>query len=360
MINYKKFKNVGIAGFGAYIPYLRITTEEIADAWQKNGKNIENSLGVIKKAVAERDEDCVTMACEASLSALEMANIERQKIGACFLGSESFPYAVKPSSTILGDILQIGSEYFSADLQFACKAGTAGVQIICAMIESGMIDCGLVVGSDKSQARPADALEFTAGSGAGAILLSNNPDNWIAKINCTFSSSSDTPDFWRREKEDFPSHTGRFSGEPAYFKQIMQSSRLLFEKTKTTAKDYDWAIFHSPNKKFPEKAAGLLGFNKEQLKYSLLVEEIGNPYSASSLISLVNVLENAKSKDKIFLASYGSGAGSDSFSITTTDLLKEILRRGSGQEEKNSLKQMINNTKEISYTRYLQTRNLLP
>jgi hydroxymethylglutaryl-CoA synthase len=351
MINYKKFKNVGIAGYGAYLPSFRITIDEIAKTWAKNGKSISGSLGVIKKAVAGRDEDSLTMACQAGLSALKMAGIERQKIGACFMGSESFPYAVKPSSTILGDVLQIGSEYFSADLQFACKAGTAGVQIICAMIESGMIDCGLAVGSDKSQAKPSDALEFTAGSGAGALVLSNKPDDWIATINCTFSTSSDTPDFWRREKQDYPTHGGRFSGEPAYFNQIIQSSKLLFEKTKTTAKDYDWAIFHSPNKKFPEKAAGLLGFSKDQLKYSLPVEEIGNPYSASSLISLVNVLENAKPKDKIFLVSYGSGAGSDSFSVTTTDLL--IKKR------KDSLKQMIKNTKEINYTEYLKTRNLL-
>lgn len=351
MINYKKLKNVGIAGFGAYIPYLRITIDEIANTWQKNGKQITNSLGVVKKAIADRDEDCLTMACQASLPALKMAGIERKKIGACFMGSESFPYAVKPSSTILADILQIGNEYFSADLQFACKAGTGGVQIVCAMIESGMIDCGLAVGSDKSQAKPSNALEFTAGSGAGALVLNNNPDDWIAKINCTFSSSSDTPDFWRREKEDYPTHAGRFSGEPAYFKQIAQSSKLLFEKTKTTPKDYDWVIFHSPNKKFPEKVAGMLGFSREQLKYSLLVEKIGNPYSASSLISLANVLENAKPKDKIFLASYGSGAGSDSFSITTTDLLEK--------KRKNYINQMIGNIKEINYARYLQTRNFL-
>ncbi len=182
-------------------------------------------------------------------------------------------------------------------------------------------------------------------------MLDNNPDNWIAKINCTFSSSSDTPDFWRREKEDNPTHTGRFSGEQAYFKQTIQSSKLLFEKTKTTPLDYDWVVFHSPNKKFPEKAAEILGFSKNQLKYSLLVEEIGNPYSASSLISLANVLENAKPNDKIFLTSYGSGAGSDSFSITTTDLL--------GKKRRNSLKQIIGSTKEINYTGYLQTRNLL-
>lgn len=351
MINYKKLKNVGIVGFGAYVPHQRITTNEIASIWQKSSAQIADSLGVLKKAVAQKDEDAISMAATAAFLALDMAKINPSKIGACFMGSESFPYAVKPSSTILADMLQIGSEYFSADLQFACKAGTAAVQIIAALIESGIINYGLAVGSDNSQAKPSDVLEFTAGSGAGALILSNDAPNWLAKINCTFSSSSDTPDFWRRESQDFPTHAGRFSGQPAYFKQIIQSSQLLFDQTHTTAKDYDWAVFHSPNKKFPQKVAATLGFKPHQLKHSLLVENIGNPYSASSLISLANVLENAKAGDKIFLASYGSGAGSDSFSLTTTDLL--IKKR------KQSLHQMLNRTQEINYSQYLQNRNQL-
>ena len=90
--NYKQLKNVGIACLGAYIPYLRITTEEIAAAWEKDSKIIAKSLGVVKKAVTGKDEDCITMACEASLSAIGMAKIEKEKTGTCFLGSESFPF----------------------------------------------------------------------------------------------------------------------------------------------------------------------------------------------------------------------------------------------------------------------------
>ncbi|HNY04344.1 MAG TPA: hydroxymethylglutaryl-CoA synthase [Candidatus Woesebacteria bacterium] len=351
MIDYQKLTQVGIAGFGAYVPHHRITTNEIAATWHKNGSQIAAALGVVKKAIAANDEDCITMASEAALTALNMSDIDPTKLGACFMGSESFPYAVKPSSTILANMLRMGGEYFSADLEFACKAGTASLQVVSALIESGMISSGLAVGSDKSQARPSDVLEYTAGSGAGALVLSNDPKKWLAKINCTFSSSSDTPDFWRREGESYPTHAGRFSGEPAYFTQIIQSSRLLFEKTKTTAADYDWAIFHSPNKKFPQKVAGMLGFTPSQLQHSLLVETIGNPYSGASLISLANVLENAQAGDKIFMASYGSGAGSDCFSITTTPLLLK--------KRKHLLRQMVGNTTDINYSQYLQSENNL-
>ena len=133
MINNKKFKSVGIVGFGGYLPYWRVETREVAEQWQMGEAKAE-SLGVKHKAVVGRDEDCLTMAVEASITALRRAKIKPKKIGAVFVGSESHPYAVKPTGTILADVLGIGSEYFVSDLQFACKAGTAGLQIIASMI----------------------------------------------------------------------------------------------------------------------------------------------------------------------------------------------------------------------------------
>ncbi len=47
----------------------------------------------------------------------------------------------------------------------------------------------------------------------------------------------------------------------------------------TTAADYRWAVFHQPNVKFPERAAKMLGFSKEQIAPGLLSGRIGNTYS---------------------------------------------------------------------------------
>ena len=316
MINPLKFKNVGIVSYGVYIPKFRIKSSEIAKKWKIDLSSIA-SLGVNEKAVADWDEDCLTMAVEASKIALTNINLNPKNIGACFMGSESFPYAVKPISTILANIIGMDNEYYSSDLQFACKAGTSAIQIVASMIESGMIDYGLAVGSDKSQSKPNGVLEFTAGSGAAAFILGNNKNKWIASLNETLSYSSDTPDFWRREKCNYPSHAGRFTGKPSYFRHIVGCTNSLLNSINLKREDIDNIAFHSPNKKFPITAAKLLGFNEKQLKYSLLVEEIGNIYSGSSLISLANVLDHAKNQQKILLTSYGSGAGSDSLYFST-------------------------------------------
>ena len=350
MINPLKFSSVGIVSYGVYIPKYRIKTSEIAKHWQKDPSTL-TSLGVKEKSVSDWDEDCLTMAVEASKIALSKIELDPKKIGACFIGSESFPYAVKPVSTILADILEIGNDYFSSDLQFACKAGTSAIQIIASMIESGMIEYGLAVGSDKSQSKPNDALEFTAGSGAAAYILGRNKSKWIASLRQTVSYSSDTPDFWRREKCDFPSHTGRFTGEPSYFKHVENCTNILLKNSSLTQKDFDYVVFHSPNKKFPEKVNERLGFQKKQLKYSLLVEEIGNIYSGSSLISLANVLDHARASEKILMTSYGSGAGSDSFYFTVgTNILKH---------RKNKVANQINNKIYLNYSDYIRKMNIL-
>jgi hydroxymethylglutaryl-CoA synthase len=85
-------------------------------------------------------------------------------------------------------------------------------------------------------------------------------------------------------------------------------------------------VFHTPNGKFPLKAAKLLGIDKEKLKHSLIVSEIGNTYSGSAMMGLARILDIAKPGSKIFMVAYGSGAGSDAFSITVEDAIEE--RRG--------------------------------
>ena len=111
----------------------------------------------------------------------------------------------------------------------------------------------------------------------------------------------------------------RFTGEPAYFQHITSSSKTLMQELGTTAKDYKWAVFHQPNTKFPQKAGQMLGFTPEQIAPGLLVTVIGNTYTGASIIGLTAILDIAEPGDRILLASFGSGAGSDAFDITVTD-----------------------------------------
>jgi len=342
----------GIIGYGAKIPWLRITVEEIARVWEKDGAHISKGINVKEKAVAAIDEDSCTLAVEAARKGIRDFKIDSKRINAIYVGSESHPYAVNPTSSIVGDALGCTPYYFAADMEFACKAGTAGMQACLGMCEAGMIDVGLAIGADTAQGKPNDALEFTAGSGAGAFFIGRDPKEVIAEVEYTKSFTSDTPDFWRRPHQEFPEHGGRFTGEPAYFRHVLGATKKLFEDTKQEAKDFDFAVFHQPNGKFPLRVGKQLGFKPEQLEQGLLTPFIGNTYSGATPIGLCSILDVAKPGQKILAVSYGSGAGSDAFSIKVT---KNISKRHSGK----SVMEKIKTKKYIDYATYAKHRRKL-
>lgn len=339
---------IGIIAYGTYIPKYRLKLSDIAETWGKEANEIIAGLRLSEKAVPGFDEDTVTMGIEAARKAINMAGINPSDIESLYVGSESHPYAVKPSSTTLGEYLGVGNNYFAADLEFACKAATAGMQVTAGLLSGRNIKYGLVVGSDTAQGKPHDALEYTAASAACAYILGNKETEIIAKILEMSSFSSDTPDFWRRDGAKYPSHFGRFTGEPAYFTHVIQEGKNLFAKSRLKPENFDYCVFHMPNGKFPRVAAKKLGFTSEQLAQSLIVDKIGNPYSASSLVGLASVLDIAKPKKKIFFVSYGSGAGSDGFIFETT---KEILQK---QKKITPVLQQVEDKIYISYPTYLR------
>jgi len=345
-------KNVGIVSYGAHIPRLRIKTEEIAKAWGKDPVSISKGLGIIEKSVPSPDQDVATISVEAARAALARCNIDPQDIGAIYVGSESHPYAVKPTGTIVGEAIGATPILMVADYEFACKAGTAAIQTCMALVKSNMVKYGMAIGADTSQAAPGDALEYAASAGGGAFIIGSK--NVIAEINETCSYTTDTPDFWRREGKKYPAHGGRFTGTPAYFKHVMSNAKNLMDAVKTKPEDYNYAIFHQPNGKFPVRVAKMLGFTPEQVKQGLLCPMVGNTYSGATMIGLASVLDVAQPGDRVFLTSYGSGAGSDAFDITITDKIKNLARK-----KELLISYFLENKEYVDYANYAKYRDLL-
>ncbi len=312
----------GIVGYGAYIPRNRIKVEEIAKVWGADAPSYKKGLMLEEKSVPSPDQDTITMSVEASKNALKRAKIDPRRIGAVYIGSESHPYAVKPSGTVLAEALGATPDVHTADFEFACKAGTEGMFVAYGLVKAGLIEYGLGVGADTSQGAPGDALEYSAAAGAAAFIFGR--DRLVAEVLASYSFTTDTPDFWRREYQYYPQHGGRFTGDPAYFKHITGAARGIMKQTGMTPGDFAFVVFHQPNGKFPMKVGEILGFKKAQIETGWLVPRLGNTYSGSSPLGLTAVLDVAKPGDKILLVSYGSGAGSDAFVLKTTPRLDEV------------------------------------
>ncbi len=313
---------VGIVGYGTHIPRYRIKVEEIAKVWGADAPSYKRGLNLNEKSVPAPDEDCATLSVGAAKNALCRSGINPQDIGAVYVGSESHPYAVKPTGTIVSDAIGACPYVHTADLEFACKAGTEGMFIALHLVKSGAVPYALAIGADTSQGAPSDALEYSAAAGAAAYIMGS--ENLVAELIDTHCYMTDTPDFWRRETAHYPEHGGRFTGAPAYFKHVNGATHAILDKTGMKPEDFNYAIFHQPNGKFPVVAAKKLGFKEPQYKYGLLSPTLGNTYSGSSPMGLAATLDEAKPDEYILLISYGSGSGSDAFIFKTTDKLPEV------------------------------------
>jgi len=339
---------VGIIGYGAYVPRYRLPAQEVSRIWT-SGKG---GLPVKEKAVAGIDEDVATMSIEAARNALARAGIEPDQLRAVWVGSESHPYAVKPTSTIVAEAIGAVPHVQAADWQFACKAGTEAIVAAIGFVGSGMAPYAMAIGMDIAQGKPGDALEYTAAAGGAAYILGAAEES-LAVINATYSYVTDTPDFWRRAYQKYPEHGQRFTGEPAYFAHITAAASQMMEAMGTTAADYTYAVFHQPNTKFPLRAGKTLGFTPEQIEPGLLVPVIGNTYAGAAIIGLSAVLDIAEPGDHILLVSFGSGAGSDAFDIQVTDAIAER------QDRAPKTRDYIARRTEIDYATYTRMRNKL-
>ncbi len=315
----KEYSTPGIVGYGVYTSRFRIRE-----------KNMERAVPFI-------DEDSITAAVEAGKLALIHSGVESSRVGKVYVGSESNPYAVKPIASKVAQVLKLGEEdgdvqgVDAVDTEFACKAATSMFKDAASLVDyrNSSTECAMVIGTDNSQAAPRDCpggeLDLFVGYGGCAYVFGKS--DVIAEIEGWYSCTSDTPDFWRRDGEPFPMHGGRFTGDPAYFKHVRKATERLMERLKLQTGDVDYFVAHQPNVRFPIKIAEDLGFKEEQYLPSLQVAKFGNTYSGSSPVGLAAVLDIAEPDQRILVSSYGSGAGSDSYSLMTTKQVRDKQRR---------------------------------
>jgi hydroxymethylglutaryl-CoA synthase len=340
---------VGIVGYGSYLPRYRIRVEEIAKQWGRNAEAVKRGLLLKEKTVPGIDEDTITISVEAGRNALKRAKIDPVDIGALYIGSESHPYAVKPSGTVVAEALGVVPDVHIADYEFACKAGTEAMFVAYSLVKAEQMKYAMAIGADTSQGAPGDALEFSASAGGSAFIF--GADNIVAEVLETYSFATDTPDFWRREGAFYPLHGGRFTGAPAYFKHILGAGQGILKKSGLEASDFAYAIFHMPNGKFPLTVGKRLGFTKEQLEPGWVVPLMGNTYSGSSPTGFSATLDIAQPGNLILLVSFGSGAGSDAFVFKVTERINAV------RDAADSVKDLLENNRiYLDYGQYAKFR----
>ncbi len=336
---------IGIKSYGAYIPRYRIDRNVIYSAmgWLNPAIYMAG-----EKAVANWDEDSISMAVAAAIDCLN--GMERGKIDGLYLATTTPPYMMRQNAAIVAGALDLRPEIRTADFAGSTKSGTAGLVSALDAIKGGGVGNVLVCASDCRTSKPGGAQEHLYGDGAAALIVGN--DGVIATFEGHYSVSYDFPDRWRASEERFEhAWEDRFIRDEGYTKFMLEAMSGLLKKYNLNIKDFARVVYPCLYPREHAAIARRLGAEPGQVQGSML-PTVGDTGSASPLMMLVAALEEANPGDKIMVASFGSG--SDALFFQVTDKIDQ-------GRDRRAIKKHLASKKELSsYERYLAFRNIIP
>jgi len=335
---------IGITAYGVCLPYYRIKRETIFQAmgWFNPGLG---GLPAGEKAVANHDEDSLTMAVAAGMDCL--VDADRADVNALFLASTTLPYKERSNGAIASTALNLAVETRTAEFSGALKAGTTA--LISALTDK---DPGLkmVCASDCRLGKAGGSHEALFGDAAVAFALGR--DNVIASFEGYHSLSSDFADTRRIDGDQFVrSWEERWIREQGYFKSVPLVIQGLLAKCELGMSDLAKVIFPPWGARDHGALAKKLGLAKGQIQDSL-AGSVGNSGTAHPLLMLAAALEQCLPGDRILVAGYGSGSEAVLFQVT--DAIKDCKTLNKVQRNLNYKQEM------DSYTKYLSFKGMLP
>ncbi|MCD6359179.1 MAG: hydroxymethylglutaryl-CoA synthase family protein [Dehalococcoidia bacterium] len=336
---------VGITAYGAHIPWYRMSHDVICSAmgWMKPSRSVG------ERAVANCDEDSITMAVAAATDCL--AGICRESVDGLYFATTTQPYLTRQNAGIVAAALDLGSNTRTVDFTGATKVGTGGLVLACDAVRGEGSNKVLLCASDCRLGKPGGSQEYACGDGAAALLLGSG-DNVIAALESVYSTSHDFMDRWRMSGEKFEHlWEDRWIRDAGYAQFIPEVISGLLEKCNLNIKDVAKIIYPCPYAKLHAAIGKDLGATPGQIQDPLLAT-VGDTGSAHPLMMLIAALEDAKPGDKIVVASYGSGGDALLFSVTDNI---DKMRGRRGFKENLARREAL-----TSYEKYIAFRNILP
>jgi 3-hydroxy-3-methylglutaryl CoA synthase/uncharacterized OB-fold protein len=329
----------GIAAYGAYVPITRLPLSLAAGRPAKEGAP--------ERAVADYDEDAVTMAVTAAVDCL--TGIARDSVDAVYFASTTYPLREKQGAALIARALDLRRDVLTQDHSGSLRAGTAALESALHAVAAGALRSVLVAASDCRLGAPRGALEAKLGDGAVALLVTANP---IARFEASFAQADEIQDVWRIEGERF-THTweDRFAIQEGYTPNLIAAVKGLLERSGRSPEDFAKVALYTPDERSSSGVLRVVGFKDQQVQDPLF-GRLGNTGTPFALMLLATALETAQPGDRMLVASYGDGAHALSFQVT--DAIGSLApRRGVSWH-------LARRRALASYDTYLRARGLDP
>jgi 3-hydroxy-3-methylglutaryl CoA synthase len=311
-----------------------------------NPANIANARG--EKAVANFDEDSITMAVSAGIDALK--GNERSKIEGVYFASTTMPYKERLNAGIISAALGMNDHVRAADFSGGIKAGTTALLSALEGVESKRVNNLLVCSSDCRLGKPASPQELIFGDAAAALLVGD--EGVIAEFKGSYSTTYDFVDHYRGEFAKFDRQwEDRWIRDLGFDQLVPEAVNGLLDKYKLKISDFAKVVYPCHYGAARKKLNKVLGMAPEMTQDNLQAE-IGETGTPHALVMLIRALEEAEPGDRILVVSFGSGCDT---------LYFEATNNVEHKKDRNGISGCLARKAELdNYTKFLVWRDTLP
>src|SRR5512143_1244480 len=311
-----------ITGWGMSVPETIVTNDDLAQRVDTNDQWIRDRTGIRERRIARDRDFPSTLAVDASIRALEVANLKPTDLDLIICATSSPEYIFPATACLIQD--QLGASKAGAfDLSAACTGFIFATNMAAQAIRSGSIKNALVIGSE-TLSRFVDWKDRNTcilfGDGAGAFVLqaSEQPGGVLSAVMHSDGSGGDLLSLpgggSHLPANEDTVHDGKhyihMDGREVFrfaTRVMGQAAREAIEQAGLTTQDIQWIVPHQANYRIIETAARYLKLPLE--RFVINVERYGNTSTASIPIATVEAIEKGciKNGDRVVFVGFGAG-----------------------------------------------------
>jgi 3-oxoacyl-[acyl-carrier-protein] synthase-3 len=311
-----------ITGWGMAAPQKIITNQELAQTIDTTDEWIVSHTGIRQRHIAGNEETTASLAVEAAIKALEVANLPPYKLGLIIVATSSPEYQFPATACLVQD--QIGAVNAGAfDLSAACSGFIYGLNIATQAIRSGSIRNALVIGSETlsritNWKDRNTCILFGDGAGAFVLQASEEPGGLISAVMRSDGSGGNVlsvPAGGSAIPTSADSvaqglHYIQMNGREVFrfaTRVMAHSTQEAVEAAGLKLDDINLIIPHQANLRIIEAAARGLNFPMERVVVNL--DKYGNTSTASIPIATYEAILNGRlhAGDRVVFVGFGAG-----------------------------------------------------
>jgi 3-oxoacyl-[acyl-carrier-protein] synthase-3 len=311
-----------ITGWGMSIPEKVLTNHDLAKMVDTSDEWIRTRTGIIERHIAAPNQTTATLAVDAAIEALTVANLAPDQVELIIVASATPEHLFPATACLVQD--QIGAVKAGAfDLSAACSGFIYALNMAAQAIRTGSLNNALVIGSETLSKFTdwedrGTCILFGDGSGAFVLQGSDQPGGILSAVMRSDGSGGDllilpaggshmpASSETVKNRQHFIQMNGREVFRFAT-RVMTDATREVVEAAHLTMDQIKFIIPHQANQRIIANSAKQLGISLE--RYIVNVERYGNTSSASIPIAMCEAANDGRIQpgDRLVMVAFGGG-----------------------------------------------------